>query len=182
MEETDQFEIERVIKHRDGNSKFNKKAGKHILKREYLIKWRGFDNSNNTWEPYLQICEDAPEAVEEYESERKLRKMQTLRADFEAALFEDKSTKTNGLNMEEEVEVDYIPENLSYSYFMSLLMSDDPRKRCLNNKIRNVEVMSQSQDELSSQNSFEHLNEEQKIAMIKAELATVCSKSLARLK
>jgi hypothetical protein len=159
--ENDQFEIERVIKHRDVNLKYNKKAAKHSLKREYLIKWRGFDNSNNTWEPYSQICEDAPEAVEEYEGERKLKRMQKLKVDLANALFDDKSNNTSEcLKLDDGVELNYVPENMKYSNFMSILLSDDPRKRVLKN--RNKEAMSQSQDIISSQNSFENLTEEKK--------------------
>ena len=59
MDEADEelYIIERIIDHR-----------RHKGKREYLIQWKGYDEDENTWEPADTIEQDAPGAVEDYET------------------------------------------------------------------------------------------------------------------
>jgi hypothetical protein len=38
------YEVEKVLKHR------NRKVGKE-LRREYLLKWKGYSRKHNSWEP-----------------------------------------------------------------------------------------------------------------------------------
>ena len=33
----------------------------------YLVSWKGFDASDNTWEPAAQLKEDVPDEVKKYE-------------------------------------------------------------------------------------------------------------------
>jgi len=58
-EEEPEFAVEKIVSHR-----VNKKG-----KLEYYIKWKGFPNEENTWEPTKNLnCEDL---IEKYEEERK---------------------------------------------------------------------------------------------------------------
>ena len=47
------YEVERVLSHRDkkGRGKARKGKVKGKLKREYLIKWVGYSDIHNSWEP-----------------------------------------------------------------------------------------------------------------------------------
>ena len=49
------WEIEKIVKHR-------------MKKRttEYLVKWKGFSEKDNTWEPEKQLKEDVPLLVQLY--------------------------------------------------------------------------------------------------------------------
>ena len=44
---------------------------------QYFLKWKGYPDSENSWEPLENL--NCPELVEEFEKERKLRKKQKLR-------------------------------------------------------------------------------------------------------
>src|SRR6266481_7044001 len=55
----DKYEVERIIAHRQfGQSK----------RLQYLIKWKGYPKSDNTWEPADQV--HAPELIKHYQSAR----------------------------------------------------------------------------------------------------------------
>jgi hypothetical protein len=61
-----EYEVERIIKHRQfGRTK----------KRHYLIKWKGYPDSDNTWEPEDNV--HAPDLVKQYWQKHKA---QTARA------------------------------------------------------------------------------------------------------
>jgi len=56
-EEEEEYQVESIVDHR-------MKKGK----KEYLVKWKGFDDEENTWEPTSNLnCDDL---VEAYEKER----------------------------------------------------------------------------------------------------------------
>jgi len=56
----DEYEVERIVAHQQfGQSK----------KLQYLIKWKGYPESNNTWEPADQV--HAPLIVKHYKSAAK---------------------------------------------------------------------------------------------------------------
>jgi hypothetical protein len=45
----------------------------------YLIKWKDYDDSYNTWEPYKQLVKDVPEMVQQYEDSIKPKPKHTVR-------------------------------------------------------------------------------------------------------
>ena len=53
----DEYLVESILNHRD-----NRGA------REFLIKWRGFNKKEATWEPKIEICRRCAEMVQDYES------------------------------------------------------------------------------------------------------------------
>merc|ERR1712080_35037 len=61
-EEEEEYIVEKILNHR-----FTKKG-----KLEYFLKWKGFDDADNTWEPAENLnCQDL---VEIYEAEREKKK------------------------------------------------------------------------------------------------------------
>ena len=59
-EEVKEFEVEAVLDHRPGNTNSRETA------KEYLVKWKGYDACNNTWEDAVQVHSDVSEMVDEY--------------------------------------------------------------------------------------------------------------------
>lgn len=57
-EEAEEYIVEKVL------SKRRKKGG-----IEYLLKWKGYPDSENSWEPYFGIKDTCQELIEEYEKE-----------------------------------------------------------------------------------------------------------------
>ena len=53
----EQYEVDRIVRHR-----MNRK------KKQYLIKWTGYDNNDNTWEFADDVKKYAARIVEQYES------------------------------------------------------------------------------------------------------------------
>jgi len=54
------FEVDQILNHRDRKIHV-RKATKHTLKefklqREYLVKWRGYSDDHNTWEPASMVA------------------------------------------------------------------------------------------------------------------------------
>ncbi len=63
-----EFEVEAILEHRDVNrTKTNKNTGnkRKSIKREYLVKWKGYGNESNTWEPESN-CKNCPLVVQAY--------------------------------------------------------------------------------------------------------------------
>ena len=58
VHETDVFAVEKILKKR-----FNQRRGRV----EYLLKWRNFDDDDNTWEPLKNLV-DCDEIIEEFEN------------------------------------------------------------------------------------------------------------------
>ncbi|GIL63831.1 hypothetical protein Vafri_17822 [Volvox africanus] len=63
------YMVEAIVDHRDVSIRGG--AGK--TRREYLIKWEGYDSTHNTYEPETSLRQSAPlaDAIDEYE--RKLK-------------------------------------------------------------------------------------------------------------
>ncbi len=71
----DEFEVERIIAHRTfGQSK-------HL---QYLIKWKGYPESNNSWEPADQV--HTPDLVKHYQSAAKNQSAIKLTAKDQSAI------------------------------------------------------------------------------------------------
>lgn len=60
-EEEEEYEVEKVVDKRI-----------HKGKVEYLLKWKGYPASDNTWESEDNL--DCPELVQDYEERRRLEK------------------------------------------------------------------------------------------------------------
>ena len=58
IEGEEEWEVEKIL-----DSKIIKKGRKRCL--EYFVKWKGYDEGSNSWEPEENL-ENSPEAVEEF--------------------------------------------------------------------------------------------------------------------
>ena len=58
LEDEQEYAIEKIV---------GKRTNRHG-KIEYLVKWRGYPDSENTWEPKAQLA--CPEIIQEYENQR----------------------------------------------------------------------------------------------------------------
>lgn len=61
----EQYEIEYIVQ-----KKFNK----------YLVKWKGWPSSQNTWEPKTSLAQDVPDMVREFDEQQILKKIQVTEA------------------------------------------------------------------------------------------------------
>ncbi|KAJ9515323.1 hypothetical protein QJQ45_006560 [Haematococcus lacustris] len=62
LDDSPQYEVERIVNHR------HVRAGKA---KEYLVKWKGYDDSDNTWEPASNLA-NAPDCVNLYKAQHGL--------------------------------------------------------------------------------------------------------------
>jgi hypothetical protein len=61
-----EFEVEAILAHRDVQVRRKRNRSKTpVLERQFLIKWLGYDESNNTWEPESN-CSHCKDKVDEY--------------------------------------------------------------------------------------------------------------------
>jgi hypothetical protein len=67
-EEVEEFEVERVLAHRGPPDD-----------RKYRVKWKGYTNAHNSWEPAINLLPGAAELVSEYENSLRERRTDTLR-------------------------------------------------------------------------------------------------------
>ncbi|KAJ9510078.1 hypothetical protein QJQ45_011724 [Haematococcus lacustris] len=62
LDDSPQYEVERIVSHR------HVRAGKA---KEYLVKWKGYEDSDNTWEPASNLA-NAPDCVNLYKAQHGL--------------------------------------------------------------------------------------------------------------
>ncbi|KAJ9511094.1 hypothetical protein QJQ45_013151 [Haematococcus lacustris] len=62
LDDSPQYEVERIVNHR------HVRAGKA---KEYLVKWKGYEESDNTWEPASNLA-NAPDCVNLYKAQHGL--------------------------------------------------------------------------------------------------------------
>jgi hypothetical protein len=61
-----EYEVETILAHRDVQVRRKRnRARTPVLQRQYLVKWQGYDESNNTWEPESN-CVNCQDKVDEY--------------------------------------------------------------------------------------------------------------------
>eukprot|EP00878_Enallax_costatus_P019840 GHUV01020945.1.p1 GENE.GHUV01020945.1~~GHUV01020945.1.p1 ORF type:complete len:366 (+),score=43.64 GHUV01020945.1:125-1222(+) len=61
-----EFEVDSILAHRDVQVRRKKNRDRTpVLERQYLVKWVGYDESNNTWEP-AKNCANCQDKVDEY--------------------------------------------------------------------------------------------------------------------
>jgi hypothetical protein len=61
-----EYEVESVLAHRDVCVRRKRnRVRTPVLQRQYLIKWKGYDESNNTWEPDRN-CSNCQDKIDEY--------------------------------------------------------------------------------------------------------------------
>jgi hypothetical protein len=62
-----EFEVEDILDHQDVPLKKKRNRAKTpVYVRKYLVKWKGYDHSYNTWEP-ADNCANCPEVIKAYE-------------------------------------------------------------------------------------------------------------------
>jgi hypothetical protein len=62
-----EYEVEAILDHQDVPLKKKKNRNKTtVYVRKYLVKWKGYDHSYNTWEPE-DNCQNCPEALRAYD-------------------------------------------------------------------------------------------------------------------
>ena len=62
-----EYEVEEILDHKDVPLKKKKNRSKdQVYVRKYLVKWKGYDPSYNTWEPENN-CANSPDAIRDYE-------------------------------------------------------------------------------------------------------------------
>ena len=71
-EQTEKFEVEKILDHRYA------KQGK----KEYLIKWKNFDASWNTWEPASEM-QNCPKIIDDYEKSMKATTAEVENIEYE---------------------------------------------------------------------------------------------------
>ena len=59
------FEVERILSHRDMQQSTGKGRRKKTV-RQYLIRWKGYDSSNDTWEPESNLVDGVDAMLAEY--------------------------------------------------------------------------------------------------------------------
>lgn len=61
-----EWEVESILAHRDVRVRTKRNRNRTpVFKRQYLVKWVGYDEAHNTWEPE-QNCKNSPDAIADY--------------------------------------------------------------------------------------------------------------------
>jgi len=61
------FEVELILNHRTIEPKLDLTVKRLVSCKEYLVKWKGYDETYNTWEPFENLRETCYETIRDYE-------------------------------------------------------------------------------------------------------------------
>jgi len=69
------FRIEHIVNHRDKEPTYDPVLKRVVKRREYLIKWLGYEEKDNSWEPYENMIVDSPKTILNYEKNLKEKRI-----------------------------------------------------------------------------------------------------------
>ena len=88
LDGTPTFLVDKIVAHKYTSSGRRRSV-------TYCIKWKGFDDRHNTWEPYKQLKQDVPDMVVEYDQENGvIHKLPLIPADLTGVLPADDPSST----------------------------------------------------------------------------------------
>merc|ERR1711879_593695 len=61
------FEVEKILDHRTKKAEFDEAVGRMVRPKEYFVKWKGYGEDYNSWEPLVNLQESCFEIIKDYE-------------------------------------------------------------------------------------------------------------------
>merc|ERR1711881_785415 len=86
------YEIEYIVDHRTKSPKLDLNVKRLVACKEYLVKWKGYDETYNTWEPFENLRDTCYDTIRDYE--RSLAQTQYMN-ELESRLFKSTLKSVN---------------------------------------------------------------------------------------